>query len=66
MVGDFEVYPGYVLSLNFSSVWVNGADREGFMFGWRGPVTAALEATRYPGGPWGAEEWDVWVIVEAA
>jgi hypothetical protein len=65
MTGEFEVFPGYVLSLNFGSVHVNGTDYDGFAYGWRGPVTAVVDVTRYPGGPWGSEEWDVWVVVEA-
>jgi hypothetical protein len=69
MVGEFEVYPargadpGYVLSLNFGSVWVNGEDRQGFTYGWRGPVTASVRVEKY-GGYWEPAEYDVWVDVD--
>jgi hypothetical protein len=65
MTGEFEVYPGYVLSLYFGSVHVNGTDYDGFTYGWRGPVTARVEVVRYPSTPDHGEEWDAWVEVEA-
>lgn len=65
MTGEFEVCPGYVLSLYFGSVHVNGTDYDGFTYGWRGPVAVVVDVTRYPAGPWGGEEYDVWVEVEA-
>jgi hypothetical protein len=64
MIGEFEVCPDYVLSLNFSSVWVNGEDREGFMFGWRGPVTVAVRTEKYTSMDWIGYEYDVWVEVD--
>jgi hypothetical protein len=64
--GDFEVYPGYVLSLQSGCVLLNNEDYDGrHTYGWRGRVSARVDTTRYPGGPWGPEEWDVWVILEA-
>lgn len=64
--GDFEVYPGYVLTLQSGYVLLNGEDHDGVhTYGWRGPVSARVETTRYPGGPWGPEEYDAWVILEA-
>lgn len=64
--GDFEVYPGYVLNLQSGYVLLNNQDYDGrHTYGWRGPVSAQVETTRYPGGPWGSEEWDVYVILEA-
>jgi hypothetical protein len=66
MTGEFEVYPGYVLSLSFGSVHVNGTDRDGFFtYGWRGPVTARVEVICYPSTPDHGEEWDAWVELEA-
>jgi hypothetical protein len=64
--GDFEVYPGYVLTIQSGYVLLNNEDYdERHAYGWRGPVSAQVETTRYPGGPWGPEEWDVCVILEA-
>lgn len=47
LCGEFEVYPGYVLSLEGTSVLVNGVWRDGLhMYGWRGPVTANVRTER--------------------
>jgi hypothetical protein len=49
LVGEFEVYPGYALSLECGSVLVNGKWRDGpHMYGWRGPVTATVRAELAP------------------
>jgi hypothetical protein len=64
MVGEFEVYPGYVLSLHLGEVWVNDKPREGFMFGWRGPVMAVLHVEKYTSMDWIGFEYDVWVEVD--
>lgn len=65
LTGEFEVYPGYALSLNMGDVHVNGQDYDGFTYGWRGPVTARVEVIRYPSTPDHDEEWDAWVELEA-
>lgn len=64
LTGEFEVFPGYVLSFNFGSVLVNGTNYDGFTYGWRGPVNARVEIIRYPSTPDHGEEWDAWVEVE--
>lgn len=64
--GEFEVYPGYVLTLRSGFVLVNDQDFDGLhTYGWRGPVSARVEVERYPATPDHGEEWDVWVILEA-
>jgi hypothetical protein len=66
LVGEFEVYPGYVLSLHTGSVQVNGKWRDGlFTYGWRGPVTVELHVEKYTSMDWIGTEYDVWVEVEA-
>jgi hypothetical protein len=66
MWGEFEVHPGYVLSVNSGEVLVNGKSSDGRYLGWRGPVTAYVEVTRYPSTPDHGEEWDFSVIVVPA
>jgi hypothetical protein len=66
LVGEFEVFPGYVLSLHTGSVQVNGRETYGlFTYGWRGPVTAELHievhrSYEYP------DDCSVWIDLEAA
>jgi hypothetical protein len=65
MYGEFEVFPGYTLSVSFASVLVNGRDLGGFSYGWRGPVTVDLRIETYRSYV-GPTEYDVWVDLEAA
>lgn len=67
LTGEFEVHPGYVLSLCTGSVHVNGKDTGvlGPALGWRGPVTARVEVICYPSTPDHGEEWDAWIELEA-
>lgn len=66
LVGEFEVYPGYVLSLNCGGVRVNGQESYGlFTYGWRGPVTVELHTEKYTSMDWIGYEYDAWIIVEA-
>lgn len=74
--GVFRVSADYVLTLDSGCVIVN--DRwqdkhtlwsyEGLpiAYGWKGPVTAEVRVEKYPGGPWGGPEWDVFIDLEAA
>jgi hypothetical protein len=65
-VGEFEVYPGYVLGLRLGFTRVNDRDYDGLhTYGWRGPVSARVEVEHYPATPDHGEEWDVWVVLEA-
>jgi hypothetical protein len=65
-VGDFEVYPGYVLTLRLGFTRVNDRDYDGLhTYGWRGRVSARVEVEHYPATPDHGEEWDVWVVLEA-
>ena len=64
VVGEFEVCPGYVLSLKWGCVLVNGTEREGYMYGWRGPVTVNLHVEKCTSMDWIGEEYDVWVEVD--
>lgn len=41
----------------------NGTHRS--LVDYTAPVTAELHTQYYPGGPWGGDEWDVWVTVES-
>jgi hypothetical protein len=67
LTGEFEVYPGYVLSLNCGDVEVNGKPCLGmFTYGWRGPVTVNLHVERYTSMDWIGEEHDVWIEVDPA
>lgn len=64
--GDFEVYPGYVLTLRSGYVLLNDQDYDGLhAYGWRGRVSARVEVEHYPATPDHSEEWDVWVVLEA-
>ncbi len=65
LTGEFEVYPGYVLSLRYGGVEVNGEDSSGlFTYGWRGPVTANLHIEKYTSMDWIGPEYDVWIELE--
>lgn len=65
LVGDFEVSPGYVLSLRCGDVEVNGKSCYGlFTYGWRGPVTLNLHVEKYTSMDWIGEEYDAWIEVE--
>jgi hypothetical protein len=62
--GDFEVCPGYVLSLRSGLVFVNDDYREGHVYGWRGPVTVELYTEKYTSMDWIGYEYDAWIEVE--
>jgi hypothetical protein len=62
--GDFEVYPGYVLSLRSGFVLVNGEDRDGHVYGWCGPVTVRLYTEKYTSMDWIGYEYDAWIEVD--
>jgi hypothetical protein len=65
LVGEFEVYPGYVLSLRTGGVQVNGQECYGlFTYGWRGPVTVELHEEKYTSMDWIGYEYDAWIEVE--
>jgi hypothetical protein len=62
--GDFEVLPGYVLSVQTGIVQVNGRETYGlFTYGWRGRVTAQLVVE--PGGYWTPDDISAWIELEA-
>jgi hypothetical protein len=66
LTGEFEVYPGYVLSLRTGGVEVNGQESYGvFTYGWRGPVTVELHEEKYTSMDWIGYEYDAWIVVEA-
>jgi hypothetical protein len=66
LAGEFEVYPGYVLSLRSGGVLVNGQACYGaFTYGWRGPVTVDLHTEKYTSMDWIGYEYDAWIVVEA-
>jgi hypothetical protein len=64
LTGEFEVYPGYTLSLNCGGVRVNGEETYGlFTYGWRGPVTIELHVEEYTSMDWIGSEYDAWIEV---
>jgi hypothetical protein len=66
LTGDFEVYPGYVLSLHCGGVQVNGQETyDLFTYGWRGPVRVELHVETYTSMDWIGPEYNVWIDVEA-
>lgn len=66
LAGQFEVYPGYVLTLRCGGVEVNGEWRAGlFAYGWRGAVTARLHIEEYR-NYFEPPEYDVYIDLEAA
>lgn len=64
LTGEFEVYSGYVLNLRSGWVFVNGYDREGHIYGWRGPVKVELYTEKYTSLDWIGYEYDAWIEVE--
>lgn len=64
LAGEFEVYPGYVLSLHTGWVYVNGEHRDGHAYGWRGPVTAELHVKKYTSMDIIGYEYDAWIEVD--
>jgi hypothetical protein len=65
LTGEFEVFKGYVLSLNCGSVQVNRRESLGlFDHRWSGRVTAQLVVER--GGYWAPDDIDAWIELEAA
>lgn len=64
LTGEFEVYPGYVLSLQTGDVHVNGEFRDGHVYGWRGPVAVDLHTEKYTSMDWVGYEYDAWIEVE--
>lgn len=67
LTGEFEVFPGYVLSLQTGGVLLNGKETYGlFIFGWRGRVTARLTVEKYTSMDFIGEEYDAWIELEAA
>ena len=66
LTGEFEVYPGYVLSLRTGGVQVNDQEcYDLFTYGWRGPVTVELHTEKYASMDWIGYEYDAWIVVEA-
>ena len=65
MFGEFEVFPGYKLSLGFGSVLVNGREDAWYAHGWRGPVTVELRIEEYRSYFEGSE-WDICIDLEPA
>jgi hypothetical protein len=64
LTGDFEVFPGYVLSLQAGGVQVNGQESYGlFTYGWHGPVTVKLYTEKYTSMDWIGYEYDAWIEV---
>lgn len=64
LAGDFEVCPGYVLTLNCCGVHVNGKWHDGLhSYGWRGLVTVELHVETYVSMDWIGAEYDVWIEV---
>lgn len=65
LTGEFEVYPGYVLSLHTGGVQVNGQESYGlFSYGWHGSVTVDLHVEEYTSMDWIGSEYDAWIEVE--
>lgn len=64
--GDFEVYPGYVLSLqSVNGIAVNGQPCDGmFTYGWHGPVTVRLTVEKYTSMDWIGYEYNAWIEVD--
>lgn len=65
LTGEFEVYPGYTLSLDGRDVLVNGRRTgDGLLaYGWRGPVTATVRVETYR-CEYGTE-YDIFIDLEA-
>lgn len=65
LTGEFEVCPGYALSLHTGGVRVNGQETYGlFTYGWHGPVTIELHVEEYTSMDWIGSEYDARIEVE--
>ena len=64
LTGEFEVRPGYVLTLRSGGVLVNGQDCDEFDR-WSGPVTVELHTEKYTSMDWIGYEYDAWIDVAA-
>lgn len=64
LYGSFPVCTGYVLWLSCGTVEVNGQWHDGFMYGWRGPVTAMVHTEKHYSWDYGSSEYDAYIEVE--